>query len=60
MRRLQRKGVESIMTKEDKENWIDLVKIRDDATKLFGYKWDQRCGRFMAGCSAKTHQSIIG
>jgi len=39
MRRLQRKNVESLMTKEDKDNWASLVKIRDDATKLFGYAW---------------------
>ena len=39
MRRLQRKNVESLMTKEDKENWANLVKIRNDATKLFGYAW---------------------
>ena len=39
LRRMQRKNVEAIMTKEDKKNWKDLVKIRDDATKLFGYAW---------------------
>ncbi len=39
MRRLQRRNVEALMTKEDKDNWASLVKIRDDATKLFGYAW---------------------
>jgi len=39
MRRMQRKNAEALMTQEDKDNWIDLVKIRDDATKLFGYAW---------------------
>ena len=40
MRRLQRKHIESIMSKEEKDNWIELIKIRNDATKLFGYAWN--------------------
>ena len=39
MRRMQRKNVEALMSQEDKDNWAELVKIRDDATKLFGYSW---------------------
>ena len=31
--------VEAIMTKEEVENYKNLVKIRDEATVLFGYKW---------------------
>jgi len=27
------------MTKEEVENYKNLVKIRDEATVLFGYKW---------------------
>ena len=32
-------NAESIMTEAEKENYKALVKIRDDATKLFGYAW---------------------
>lgn len=38
-RRALRLNAESIMTETDKENYKALVKIRDDATKLFGYAW---------------------
>ena len=32
-------NADSTMTESEKENYRNLVKIRDDATKLFGYKW---------------------
>ena len=38
-RRALRLNAESIMTKTEKENYANLVIIRDDATKLFGYAW---------------------
>ena len=38
-RRLLQSQVDSIMTDAEKENYADLVKSRDDATKLFGYAW---------------------
>ena len=38
-RRVLRLNVEAIMTEAEKENYRNLVIIRDDATKLFGYSW---------------------
>tara|TARA_B110000858_G_C17553018_1_gene358973 strand:- start:127 stop:561 length:435 start_codon:yes stop_codon:yes gene_type:complete len=38
-RRALRLNAESIMTKTEKENYANLVIIRDDATRLFGYAW---------------------
>jgi len=38
-RRALKMNAEATMTKAEKENYANLVKIRDDATKLFGYKW---------------------
>ena len=38
-RRALKLNAEATMTKAEKENYANLVKIRDDATKLFGYKW---------------------
>lgn len=38
-RRALKINAESIMTEAEKENYKALVKIRDDATKLFGYAW---------------------
>ena len=38
-RRALRLKIEAKMTEADKKNYKALVKIRDDATKLFGYKW---------------------
>jgi len=38
-RRALKLNAEAIMTKAEKENYANLVKIRDDATKLFGYAW---------------------
>ena len=38
-RRALRLNAEAKMTKAEKENYANLVKIRDDATKLFGYAW---------------------
>ena len=32
-------NLEAIMTKEEVENYKNLVKIRDEATALFGYQW---------------------
>ena len=37
--RLLKNNALAAMTKEEKENYANLVKIRDDATKLFGYEW---------------------
>ena len=37
-RRALKVNVEAIMTEAEKENYKALIKIRDDATKLFGYK----------------------
>ena len=38
-RRALKASVEAIMTKEEVENYENLVKIRDEATALFGYQW---------------------
>ncbi len=38
-RRALQTSVEAIMTKEEVENYKNLVKIRDEATALFGYEW---------------------
>ena len=38
-RRALQTSVEAIMTKEEVENYKNLVIIRDEATVLFGYQW---------------------
>ena len=38
-RRALQVSAEAIMTKEEVENYKNLVKIRDEATALFGYEW---------------------
>ena len=38
-RRALQIAAKAIMTKEDVENYKNLVKIRDEATALFGYQW---------------------
>ena len=38
-RRALQASSEAIMTKAEVENYENLVKIRDEATALFGYQW---------------------
>jgi len=38
-RRALKINADSTMTKAEKENYANLVIIRDEATKLFGYAW---------------------
>ena len=38
-RRLLKLNAEAIMTEAEKENYTNLVVIRDNATALFGYDW---------------------
>jgi len=38
-RRLLKLNAEAIMTEAEKENYANLVEIRDNATALFGYEW---------------------
>ena len=38
-RRALQVSAEATMTKEEVENYKNLVKIRDEATALFGYEW---------------------
>ena len=38
-RRALKINADSTMTEADKENYKALVKIRDEATRLFGYAW---------------------